>query len=558
MTSHQDSLRRKLRQRYDQKKILILGFGREGKTSYHFLRRLLPEQHFWLMDEAAIDPQDMVFWQAEKGGFDQNVSFLTGEQYLKNLVDYDLIFKTPGLPGYRLGGVAAEKITSQTNEFAAQVGGRVIGVTGTKGKSTTSSLIYAGLKALGQDVLLVGNIGKPALELLLEDVPGRLYVYEMSSHQTQFLRYPLRVGVVLNLFEEHLDNYTDYEEYIQAKLNIGRYGNAESLFLYGCDNDKLKSYAELWQNHRHQAFGKWENNSLHDGGIFLKGDQIVRWTAPGGSENEDLIKAIDQRTESVNSSAASEPMEKFKQPVPVQAGATGETGRQSAAAGDNQNNSPIQALNQQSESACLAEKREQPAPGQEMVLGRADFPRKLLGQHNLINALVTLAVAEELLGLTPARLERLFQAIGEFAGLEHRLEYVGRFAGIDFYDDSISTIPAAALAAIGSIPGIQTLILGGYDRGIGYEDFVQELNRRPDLKLICLPTTGHKLLAGLKHQEKYRAADMAEAVDIAFAVTAAGRACALSPAAASYTFYRNFEERGRDFQEKVKNHGGKE
>ena len=527
MTSHQDSLRRKLRQRYDQKKILILGFGREGKTSYHFLRRLLPEQHFWLMDEAEIDPQDMVFWQAEKGGFDQNVSFLTGEQYLKNLVDYDLIFKTPGLPGYRLGGVAAEKITSQTNEFAAQVGGRVIGVTGTKGKSTTSSLIYAGLKALGQDVLLVGNIGKPALELLLEDEPERLYVYEMSSHQTQFLRYPLRGGVVLNLFEEHLDNYTDYEEYIQAKLNIGRYGNAESLFLYGCDNDKLKSYAELWQNHRHQAFGKWENNSLHDGGIFLKGGQIVRWTAPaksgaagencrqpavvGDSENGNSIKAIDQWTEPANFSAASEPMEKFKRPL-----------------------------------------------GQEIVLGRADFPRKLLGQHNLINALVTLAVAEELLGLTPARLERLFQAIGEFAGLEHRLEYVGRFAGIDFYDDSISTIPAAALAAIGSIPGIQTLILGGYDRGIGYEDFVQELNRRPDLKLICLPTTGHKLLAGLKHQEKYRAADMAEAVDIAFAVTAAGRACALSPAAASYTFYRNFEERGRDFQEKVKNHGGKE
>ena len=527
MSNHQERLRQNLRQRYENKKILILGFGREGKTSYHFLRRLLPEQHFWLMDEAVIDPQDSVFWQEEKAGFDTNVSFLTDTQYLQDLANYDMIFKTPGLPGYRLQGVPAEKITSQTNEFAAQVGSRVIGITGTKGKSTTSSLVYAGLKALGQDALLVGNIGKPALELLLEDEPERLYVYEMSSHQTQFLRYPLRVGVVLNLFEEHLDNYTDYEEYIQAKLNIGRYGNAESLFLYGCDNDKLKSYAELWQNHRHQAFGKWENNSLHDGGIFLKGDQIVRWTAPaksgaagencrqpavvGDSENEDLIKAIDQWTESVNFSAASEPMEKFKRPL-----------------------------------------------GQEIVLGRADFPRKLLGQHNLINALVTLAVAEELLGLTPARLERLFQAIGEFAGLEHRLEYVGRFAGIDFYDDSISTIPAAALAAIGSIPGIQTLILGGYDRGIGYEDFVQELNRRPDLKLICLPTTGHKLLAGLKHQEKYRAADMAEAVDIAFAVTAAGRACALSPAAASYTFYRNFEERGRDFQEKVKNHGGKE
>ena len=257
MSNHQERLREKLRQRYENKKILILGFGREGKTSYHFLRRLLPEQHFWLMDEAVIDPQDSVFWQEEKAGFDTNVSFLTGTQYLQDLANYDMIFKTPGLPGYRLQGVPAEKITSQTNEFAAQVGSRVIGITGTKGKSTTSSLVYAGLKALGPDALLVGTIGKPALELLLEEEPERLYVYEMSSHQTQFLRYPLRVGVVLNLFEEHLDNYTDYEEYIQAKLNIGRYSGPDSLFLYGCDNDKLKSYAGLWKSCRHQTFGCW-------------------------------------------------------------------------------------------------------------------------------------------------------------------------------------------------------------------------------------------------------------------------------------------------------------
>ena len=515
MSNHQERLRQNLRQRYENKKILILGFGREGKTSYHFLRRLLPEQHFWLMDEAVIDPQDSVFWQEEKAGFDTNVSFLTGTQYLQDLANYDMIFKTPGLPGYRLQGVSAEKITSQTNEFAAQVGSRVIGITGTKGKSTTSSLVYAGLKALGQDALLVGNIGKPALELLLEDEPERLYVYEMSSHQTQFLRYPLRVGVVLNLFEEHLDNYTDYEEYIQAKLNIGRYSGPDSLFLYGCDNDKLKSYAGLWKSCRHQTFGCWENNSLNDSGVFLKGNQIVLRSVPEQTDNEA--------------------------PTLEKAGAGGGCGREAE---------------QTSGSINAAGRWPVAGVGSETVLGSADFSRRLLGRHNLINALVTLAVAEEFFGLTQPRLDLLFRVIGDFAGLEHRLEYVGRFAGIDFYDDSISTIPAAALAAIGSIPRLQTLILGGYDRGIGYDDFVRELNRHQDLKLICLPATGHKLLAGLCHRDKYRAADMAEAVELAFAVTEAGRACALSPAAASYTFYRNFEERGRDFQEKVKNHDG--
>ena len=298
-------------------------------------------------------------------------------------------------------------------------------------------------------------------------------------------------------------------------MNIGRYSGSDSLFLYGCDNDKLKSYAGLWKSCRHQTFGCWENNSLNDSGVFLKGDQIVWRSVPEQMDNEA--------------------------PTLEKAGAGGGCGRETE-----QTSGSINAAGRW------------PVPGSETVLGSADFSRRLLGRHNLINALVTLAVAEELFGLTQPRLDLLFRVIGDFAGLEHRLEYVGCFAGIDFYDDSISTIPAAALAAIGSIPRLQTLILGGYDRGIGYDDFVRELNRHQDLKLICLPATGHKLLAGLCHRDKYRAADMAEAVELAFAVTEAGRACALSPAAASYTFYRNFEERGRDFQEKVKNHGGRE
>lgn len=503
----QEKLYARLRQRYEHKKILILGFGREGRTSYHFLRRLLPKQHFTIMDERPIRDQDPVF-QLENGQMDDNLDLLWAEDYLKDLNQYDLIFKTPGLPGFYLGGIDRQKITSQTNEFVYYVGGRVIGITGTKGKSTTSSLVYESLKALGRDVLLVGNIGRPALELLLEDVPERFYVYEMSSHQTQFLHYPPRIAAVLNLFEEHLDNYLDYQEYIQSKLNIGRAifageDGGRSLFLYGCDNMELKSYHSLWQNCRHQSFGHIQANELGDAGIFIRDQEIVLLTG----EKSDLAE-------------------------PIRCDNTGKVGQMDLIKPDS---IPTGML--------IAEQQ---------VLGQTDFPRKLLGNHNLGNALVAFLVVQELFGLTEQSSATVFQVISAFPGLEHRLEYVGQLSGIHFYNDSISTIPAAAMQAIQSIDSLQTLIIGGYDRGIHYQQFVQELNARPELRLICLPDTGHKLFAGLTHQHKYLARDMDEAVKLAYAITEPGKACALSPAAASYTFYQNFEERGHDFKAKLK------
>ncbi len=520
MPDYQELFRERLKQRYENKKILILGFGREGKTSYHFLRRLLPNQHFWLMDEAAIDRQEGIFWLEEKQGFDENISCLTGGQYLQGLEEYDLIFKTPGLPGYLLKEMDPQKITSQTNEFVAQIGERVIGITGTKGKSTTSSLIYEGLKALGQDTLLVGNIGKPALELLLEDAPERLYVYEMSSHQTQFLRFAPRIGIILNLFEEHLDNYTDYEEYIQAKLNLARYDRENTLFLYGCDNAKLKEYASVWQSRRHQAFGMQENNSFGDEGVFIRDEQIVLRFSP----HTDAVPTSVQGQTADRSLGAKLCSERLRESF------SGQEKKEPVQGGDVK------------DGAVAGEQR----------LGGVDFPRRLLGRHNLGNALAVFLVVRELMGLDEHKAEIIFRAIGEFAGLEHRLEYVGSFAGRDFYNDSISTIPAAALEAIRSIPRLQTLIIGGYDRGISYEGFTEALNCQTELKLICLPHTGHKIFDELRHTGKYKARDMKEAVELAFAVTEKGFACALSPAAASYTFYRNFEERGRDFKEQIR------
>lgn len=474
---YKEQLTERLRQSYQGKKILILGFGREGRTTYQFLRRLLKEQTLWIMDENPMEESDEIFWTEE--GRDKRLVLLWGEEYLHDLDSYDLIFKTPGLPGYLLKGVKREKITSQTNEFVRHIGEKVIGITGTKGKSTTSTLVYETLKALGQEVLLVGNIGKPALSLLLEDNSNRIYVYEMSSHQTQYLRYAPRIAAILNLFEEHLDNYEDYEEYKQAKLRIGKaifHAKAEempypALFLFGADNEELTSYKRSWRNCRHKAFGHWKNRDKEEG-IFLKDHEIV-WVKKEKEEEKIL------------------------------------------------------------------------------PLGSADFPRHLLGEHNLINSLVAFLVVEEWMGLSPENIAETFKTIAEFKGLEHRLEYVGTYQGISFYNDSICTIPAAAKEAIRSIPNLQTMIIGGFDRGIHYQPLIEVLNNHPELRMICLPDTGHKIFPKLHHSHKKMAEDMSEAVALAYDMTESGKACALSPAAASYTFYKNFEERGSDFKEKV-------
>ncbi len=139
------------------------------------------------------------------------------------------------------------------------------------------------------------------------------------------------------------------------------------------------------------------------------------------------------------------------------------------------------------------------------------------------------------------------------------MEYVGRVRGIDFYNDAIATIPMAALSAMDAIPETATLIVGGMDRGIDYKPLTDGLLNRKPVNLICMPDTGYTIGDTLEAAgyagNIIRAADMQAAVDAAFDVTPEGKVCLLSPAAASYNVYKNFDYKGKDFKEKVLGHG---
>ena len=146
----------------------------------------------------------------------------SGEHYLESMYDYDLVIKTPGisLKDFDTKGV---EITSQTDLFMSQFHAQTIGISGTKGKSTTTTLIHHLLKESGHDAILTGNIGIPCFDVMDQIKPGSIVVYELSAHQLEYVHNSPRVGVLLNVFEEHLDHFGTFERYKHAKFNLLRY-----------------------------------------------------------------------------------------------------------------------------------------------------------------------------------------------------------------------------------------------------------------------------------------------------------------------------------------------
>ncbi|CAF2795029.1 unnamed protein product [Rotaria sp. Silwood2] len=171
-----------------------------------------------------------------------------------------------------------------------------------------------------------------------------------------------------------------------------------------------------------------------------------------------------------------------------------------------------------------------------------------MGDHNLFNMMAA-AVVCRILTVPNATIQEGF---ADFKPLPHRLEYVGNFCGIDFYNDSISTIPETTIAALNTIQNVDTLILGGFDRGIEYANLIEFIYQHPIPNLIFIGSAGKRMheaftKKSLPESHFYVAKTYAEIVDIAFKVTRSGKTCLLSPAAASYDMFTNFEERGTTF-----------
>lgn len=440
--------------KFEHSKIAILGFGREGKSTLEFLEQL---NHLLIgiFDKNPINNEATIHSK-------HTITFQTGVNYLNNINDYDLIIKSPGvmLPK-EMEHLLGNKLTSQTALFLESYHQQIIGITGTKGKSTTSKLIEHLLKSDGKDVILAGNIGIPPFSINNLIKKDTTIVYELSAHQLKKISVSPHISILLNIFPEHLDYFGDIRHYTDAKFHIGTAQQEKDTFIFNIENSYIYQFCE-----NHHFPGK-----------------IIEVTSQGSHQ----LKLHDHSIEL--------PQHVFLKDETIQ----------------------------------------------------------LKGKHNLLNIIFALE-AVKCCGID---YKQSIKYIHSFQPLEHRLEYVGCFHNKHFYNDSIATVPEATIAAINSIGNVNTLILGGMDRGIDYSKLIEKLLENKIKNVLFTGNAGERMMKELKDNQiqlpfkAYFSNDWKDLVTKAIALTPENGTCLLSPAAASYGQFKDFEERGKFFKENI-------
>ncbi len=208
-------------------KIAFLGYGIEAESAYKYFAKQYPDADFVVYENKP----------AAKNVLPNNIEFHGNIENFEN-IDADIVVRTPAVNPKNI--TTRGKVTSVTKLFFESCPAPIIGVTGTKGKGTTASLIAEILKTVGKKVWLVGNIGEPALNILDEVQPEDIVVYELSSFQLWDLEISPHVAVVLMVEPEHLDVHDSFEDYTKAKANITKYQNPSDIVVY-LDRDSTSS-----------------------------------------------------------------------------------------------------------------------------------------------------------------------------------------------------------------------------------------------------------------------------------------------------------------------------
>lgn len=270
-------------------KIAIAGYGIEGEQNYHYFSQQEGNKVVIIDERDAIE------------NLPEGAEFHLGKEAFSQLESYDMVVRTAGLAPRKIK--SAKYIWSATNEFFKQCPAPIIGVTGTKGKGTTSSFIASILRASGKTVHLVGNIGVPALKILPSITPDDIVVYELSSFQLWDLKQSPHIAVVLMVEQDHQDVHESMEEYVRAKANIVRTQTKSDICVYHPTNSYSREIAKYQpQFSTHAApFNSRSNNEVAtarvDGGNFVLSDGTIVCptsvvTLPGAHNLENACAAI--------------------------------------------------------------------------------------------------------------------------------------------------------------------------------------------------------------------------------------------------------------------------
>lgn len=428
---------------FKDKKIAVIGEGVEGKSSKAFFEK----------NGAKVEIRDQQ----------------QGEDYLKDLEKFDLIVRSPGVKLSELithnSELITQKVSSQTKLFMDLCPAPVIGVTGTKGKGTTSSLINEMLKAEERDVYLGGNIGVPPLDFLEKLNGSSWVVLELSSFQLQDLDKSPHIAVMLMVTSEHLDYHKDLSEYIEAKRNILNHQTPHDFAIinrdYPASNESdISTEAKVYFTSREREVEE---------GCFALGNQVLLRL------NGNTIPVIDTR---------------------------------------------------------------------ELLLK---------GDHNHENVCAA-SLAAYLAGVRAGVITKVLQS---FKGLEHRLELVGKINGVEYYNDSFSTTPETAIAAIKSFKSPEILILGGSSKNSDFSELGKVIGESENIKaIIGIGEEWQKIKSKIPNT-KYQipviegAKDMKTIIAAAAKIAEPGDVVLLSPACASFGLFKNYKDRGNQFKEEV-------
>lgn len=465
------------------KKIAILGFGEEGLSTARFLAKnnipfsILEKKKF---QELETEAQEFIKTDS--------INYIVGQEHLDRLLDFEVIFRTPGFPLWHPKIIQVKKkgaiITSHIKLFFDLCPGLIIGVTGTKGKGTTATLIYEMLKASGFNVHLGGNIGQPPLDFLEKLTEKSRVVLELSSFQLEDLNKSPHVAVVLMVTQEHLDSgalespnfHRNLEEYLVAKENIVKHQGKGDFVIVNYD---YPSSRNLLINAKSQRYFFSTQNKLEEGG-YIEGENLV-------------VRLHGSRV-------------------------------------------------------GLCERSE--------VF--------IKGEHNLQNILAA-ATTSLLVG---AERSKVIEVIKTFKGLEHRLEFVRELDKVKYYNDSFSTTPETAIAAIKSFTQTQILILGGSEKGSDYTELGQVVARSQNIKaVILIGITADKIRGSISRGFKgldprigsnpieifEGPRSMNDIVSKSQELAESGDVVLLSPACASFDMFKNYKDRGEQFKNAVMN-----
>ena len=439
--------------------MVILGGGESGVGA-----ALLGKKEGYevvLMDESSL--KDVYRNELQKAGID----FLENAIDKERLFSADEVVKSPGIPeknewvkALRQKGIAI--ISEIELAYRHKGNSRIVAITGSNGKSTTTSLIYHISRHAGLDCALVGNIGYSFARQVAED-PKQWYVAEISSFQLDdILTFRPDIAVLLNITEDHLDRYDyQFEKYIRSKFRITINQQPSDHFIYNLDDEVIMNYIE--------------RNKINSIQLPISMKQKVE---KGGYIKDDQMH--------VNVS------------------------------------------------------------GDEQQMSIYDFALK--GKHNQFNTM-----AASVAGATmDIRKNKIREAVQTFENLEHRMESVATVRGVEFINDSKATNVNSTWYALESMTKPTILVLGGVDKGNDYT-LITELVKEKVKAIVCMGLDNKKIHDAFDDVVKVVDTDNAsDAVRSSYSLAQPGDIVLLSPACASFDLFKNYEDRGRQFKDAVR------